>query len=147
MEEFNLFHEVISPQQKANQKITNQHCHQLKIEYIRGGSRIEQNEIRSSPKALKRPSFGKFFCVAGKILNNRHKRRFFGARSPSKLVYFRAKGAIRKILGSVIKYRYLKIVQRGPFGSTGGRIPEGGGGVPPVISPLEYIKFHQSILN
>ena len=60
------------------------------------------------------------------------KSRFFGARSPSKLVYIGAKGAFRKILGSVGQnWISEKVSKGGPFGSAGGRIPEGGGGVPP----------------
>ena len=55
-------------------------------------------------------------------------RFFFGARSPSKLVYVGAKGAFRKILGSVgQKWISEKVSKGGPFGSAGGRIPEGGG--------------------
>ena len=54
------------------------------------------------------------------------KSRFFGARSPSKLVYIGAKGAFRKILGSVgQKWLSEKVSKGGPFGSTGGRIPKG----------------------
>ena len=46
---------------------------------------------------------------------------FFGARSPFKIsIYFGAKSAFRKILGSVTKNGYLKKVQRGPLGSAGG---------------------------
>ena len=57
------------------------------------------------------------------------KSRFFGARSPSKLVYIEAEGAFRKILGSVgQKWISEKVSKGGPFGSAGGRIPEGGGG-------------------
>ena len=56
-------------------------------------------------------------------------RVFFGARSPSKLVYIGAKGALRKTLGSVgQKWSSEKVSKGGPFGSAGGRIPEGGGG-------------------
>ena len=67
------------------------------------------------------------FCAAGKCLKKGQKKtflgnfwniltkesRFLGARSPSKLVYIGAKGAFRKVLGSVNKNGYLKIVQRG----------------------------------
>ena len=57
---------------------------------------------------------------------------FFGARSPSKLVYIGAKGAFRKILGSVCeKWISEKVSKGGPFGSAGGRIPEGGRPPPP----------------
>ena len=58
--------------------------------------------------------------------------RFFGAGSPSKLVYIGAKGAFRKILGSVgQKWISEKVSKGGPFGSAGGRIPEGRGVRPP----------------
>ena len=67
---------------------------------------------------------------------------FFGARSPSKLVYIGAEGAFRKILGSVRqKWISEKVSKGGPFGSAGGRIPEGGGGgvrppaPPPPLNP------------
>ena len=64
------------------------------------------------------------------------KSRFFGARSPSKLVYIGAKGAFRKILGSVgQKWISEKVSKGGPFGSAGGRIPEGGGGERPPPPP------------
>ena len=69
------------------------------------------------------------------------KSRFFGARSPSKLVYIGAKGAFRKTLGSVGQKWISEKVSKegGPFGSAGGRIPEGGGGVryprPPKSAP------------
>ena len=57
---------------------------------------------------------------------------FFGARSPSKLVYIGAKGAFRKILGSVgQKGISEKVSKGGPFGSAGGRIPEVGRPPPP----------------
>ena len=60
--------------------------------------------------------------------------RFFGARSPSKIAYIGAKGAFRKILGSVgQKWISEKVSKGGPFGSAGGQIPEGGGGRPPLI--------------
>ena len=71
------------------------------------------------------------------------KSRFFGARSPSKLVYIGAKGAFRKILGSVgQKWISEKVSKGGPFGSAGGRIPEGGGGgvrFPPPKSAPEWL--------
>ena len=45
---------------------------------------------------------------------------FLGARSPSKLAYIGAKGAFRKILGSISLNGYLKVVQRGkPLGGQG----------------------------
>ena len=65
------------------------------------------------------------------------KLRFFGARSPSKLVYIGAKGAFRKILGSVRqKWISEKVSKGGPFGSAGGRIPDGGGGGGASAFPL-----------
>ena len=50
----------------------------------------------------------------------------FSARAPpSKVVYIGAKGAFRKILGSVgQKWIYLKVAKGGLFGSAGGRIPK-----------------------
>ena len=61
------------------------------------------------------------------FLENFHKKNrvFFGARSPSNLVYIGAEGAFRKILGSVSqKWISEKVLKGGPFGSAGGRIPE-----------------------
>ena len=72
----------------------------------------------SSPNALKRRCFGQIFCTAGKFLKKKKQVKnavfghflenvdkknafFFGARSPSKLVYIGSEGAFRKILGSV----------------------------------------------
>ena len=67
-------------------------------------------------------------------------RVFFGARSPSKLVYIGAEDAFRKILGSVgQKWISEKVSKGGPFGSAGSRIPEGeggGGSAPPLNPPL-----------
>ena len=67
-------------------------------------------------------------AVFGHFLKNVDKKiAFFGARSTSKLVYIGAKGAFRKILGSVgQKGISEKVSKGGPFGSAGGRIPEGG---------------------
>ena len=46
--------------------------------------------------------------------------RFFGARSPSKLADIGAKGASRKLIGSITKNVYWKTVQRGdPLGRQG----------------------------
>ena len=46
---------------------------------------------------------------------------------PQKIVNFGAKGALRKILGSVgQKWISEKVSKGGPFGSAGGRIPERG---------------------
>ena len=86
---------------------------------------VEQSEFPSSPKALKRPCFGKIFCAAGKNLKNRPKKTgqkkrlrnpvFFwrALPPPKKFVYIGAVGAFTKILRSVTKYGYLKIVQWG----------------------------------
>ena len=61
---------------------------------------------------------------------------FFGARSPSKVVYIGAKGAFRKILGSVgQKWISEKVSKGGPFGPAGGRIPEEGASAPPPLNP------------
>ena len=61
--------------------------------------------------------------------------RFFGARSPSKIAFIGAKGAFRKILGSVSqKWISEKVSKGGPFGSAGGQIPEGGRPPPPPKS-------------
>ena len=63
--------------------------------------------------------------------------RFFGARSPSKIAFIGAKGAFRKILGSVgQKWISEKVSKGGPFGSAGGQIPEGGASAPPPAPPL-----------
>ena len=61
-------------------------------------------------------------------------------------MYIGAKGAFRKILGSVTKNGYLKIVQGGPFGSAGGRIPEEGRGAdPPKSAPALNSPFYTHI--
>ena len=74
-------------------------------------------------KQSKKPFLGTFLKIVTKKL------RFFGARSPSKLVYIGAEGAFRKILGSVRqKWISEKVSKGGPFGLAGGRIPGGGGG-------------------
>ena len=83
-------------------------------------------------------------AVFGHFLKNFDKKIafFFGARSPSKLVYIGAKGALRKTLGSVgQKWISEKVSKGGPFGSAGGQIPEGGGGffrlpAPPKSTPV-----------
>ena len=78
---------------------------------------------------------GHFWAVFGHFLKNFDKK-IAGARSPSKLVYIGAEGAFRKILGSVgQKWISEKVSKGGPFGSAGGRIPEGGGGRPPNAPP------------
>ena len=62
--------------------------------------------------------------------------RFFGARSPSKIAFIGAKGAFRKILGSVGQKWISEKVSKGePFGSAGGQIPEEGGRPPPPPAP------------
>ena len=84
-----------------------------------------------SKKQSKTPFLGTFW----KILTKKN-RVFFGARSPSKLVGIGAKGAFRKILGSVgQKWISEKVSKGGPFGSAGGRIPERGGVRPPPRPP------------
>ena len=56
----------------------------------------------------------------------------FGARSPSKLVYIGAKGAFRKILGSIGQNGFLKKYQRGdPLGRQGVESLRGGRPPPP----------------
>ena len=64
------------------------------------------------------------------------KSRFFGARSPSKLVYIGAIGAFRKILGAVGQ-RWIseKVSKGGPFGSAGGRLRERKRPPPPPRPP------------
>ena len=77
-------------------------------------------------------------AVFGHFLKNFDKKIafFFGARSPSKLVYIGAKGAFRKILGSVgQKWISEKVSKGGPFGSAGGRIPEKGASAPSPPPP------------
>ena len=61
------------------------------------------------------------------------KLRFFGTHALSKLISIGAKGAFRKILGSVgQKWISEKVPKGGPFGLAGGRIPEEGGLPPPA---------------
>ena len=64
---------------------------------------------------------------------HRPKNRVFSARAPpSKLLRFGTKGAFRNILRPVIqKWISQNSTKRGPFGSAGGRIPEGWGSAPP----------------
>ena len=77
----------------------------------------------------------RFWALLEKIWQKN--RVFFGARSPSKLVYIGAKGAFRKILGSVgQKWISEKASKGGPFVSAGGRIPKGGRPHPPPPPPL-----------
>ena len=62
-------------------------------------------------KTVKKAVFGHF------LKNFDKKLRFFGARSPSKLVYIGAKGAFRKILGSVgQKWISEKVTKGDPLG-------------------------------
>ena len=72
-------------------------------------------------------------CFAPTLAKNVDKKiAFFGARSPSKLVYIGAESAFRKILGSVgQKWISEKVSKGGPFGSAGARIPEGRASAPP----------------
>ena len=58
--------------------------------------------------------------------NADQKFAFFRRALPLKLLYIGAKGAFRKIVRSVTKIGYLKIVQRVPFGPAGGRIVKKG---------------------
>ena len=95
---------------------------------------VDQIDFSSSPKALKRRCFRQIFeksqkkpflGIFWKILTKKL-HFFWRALPPSKLVYIGAKGAFRKILGSVEKWISLKFpkgtlwVGRGsnPFGST-----------------------------
>ena len=59
------------------------------------------------------------------------KSRFFACARPSKLLYF---GTDVQLNVQSAKNEYLKIVQRGPFGSAGDRIPERGERHPPPKS-------------
>ena len=100
--------------------------------------------FRALPKHCFAPILAKFFfektvkkAVFGHFLKNFDKQIgfFFGASSPSKLVYIGAKGAFRKILGSVgQKWISEKVSKGGHFRSAGGRIPDGGGS-PPKSAP------------
>ena len=94
------------------------------------------------PKHCFAPILAKFSAPQANFRKNSQKSRlwelfekfwqkiaFFWRALPSKLVYIGAKGAFRKILGSVgQKWISEKVSKRGPFGSAGGRIHEGGGG-------------------
>ena len=74
----------------------------------------------------------------GHFLENFDKKNrvFFGARSPSKLVYIGAKGALRKILGWVgKKWISLKVPKGGPFGLARGQMPERGRPPRPTAPP------------
>ena len=75
--------------------------------------------------------------------------RFFGARSPSKIAFIGAKGAFRKILGSVSqKWNSEKVSKGGPFGSAGDQIPvEGRPPTPPPINPPLYIYIYTYLYN
>ena len=99
------------------------------------------------------PYFGKFSAPQANFWKKQSKKPFFflknfdkkiafffGARSPSKLVYIGAKGAFGKILGSVgQKWISEKVSKGGPFGSAGGRIPEEGAyAPPPQIRPWRH---------
>ena len=102
------------------------------------------------PKHCFAPILAKFSAPQANFWKNSQKSRFwalfekvwqkncvfFGARCPPKLVYIGAEGAFRKILGSVRqKWISEKVSKGGPFGSAGGRIPEGGGVRPPAPPP------------
>ena len=78
-------------------------------------------------KTVKKAVFGRFLKKLDKKI-----AFFFGARSPSKLVYIGAEGALRKILGSVGQKWISKLYQRGdPLGRQGVESLRGGGGRPP----------------
>ena len=67
------------------------------------------------------------------------KLRFFGARSPSELVWIGAKGVFRKILRSVSqKWISENSTKGGPFRLTGGGIPEGKKRPPPPKSARTF---------
>ena len=84
------------------------------------GRPLVQIDFPRSPKALKRRCFGQIFCAAG---------NFFGARSPSKLVY---------IYGQSAKNGFLKKYQRGdPLGRQG--VESLKGGRPPLNPPLAHL--------
>ena len=75
--------------------------------FFRGGGGFSKilMTFPSSSKALKSPCFGQQKAVFRQFMKKVDKKIafFFGARSPSKLVYIGAEGAVRKILGSVGK--------------------------------------------
>ena len=107
------------------------------------------------------PYFGKIFCAAGKFLKKKQskkaflgtfwkiltkKLRFFGARSPSKLVNIGAKGAFRKMLMvGRPKVDFLKSTKGGTLwvGRVSNPWGRGGGGgafaLPPLNPPLLII--------
>ena len=77
--------------------------------FLEGGVFSKKLSIKyfpSSPNALKRPCFGQTFCAAGKLKKKQAKQ------SSISLSISILKGPSRKILVSVIKNGYLKIVQR-----------------------------------
>ena len=77
-------------------------------------------------KTVKKAVFGHF------LKNFDKKIAFFGARSPSKLVYIGAQGAFRKILGSVGQKGISEKVSKGdPLGRQGVESLRGGGVRPP----------------
>ena len=113
------------------------------VDFLEGGGGGNQIDFLSSPKALRRPCFGRNFCAAGKILKKKtgqkailgtfwkmftKKSRFCGARALLKIsIYWR-----QKRLKKNFRVRHQKCISKnstkgGPFGSAGGRIPEGGG--------------------
>ena len=102
----------------------------------RGGSRIFSRGGGGGGRKRPKKCVFRLFL---KIFNQ--KIAFFSARAPpSKLVFIGAEGAFRKILGSVCqKWISQNSSKGGPFGSAGGRIPEGGRGggfvrIPPKSS-------------
>ena len=87
---------------------------------------FRQNFLRrrqTFEKTVKKAVFRHFLKIFDKTIGF-----FFGARSPSKLVYIGAKDSFRNFLGSVgQKWFSEKVSKGGPFGSAGGRIPEAKG--------------------
>ena len=119
---------------------------------------VDQIDFPSSLKALQNPVFAKISAPQAKFGRNMSKKallslfwkiltkkwRFFGVRSPSKLVFIGAEGAFRKNLRSVIKKGFLIIVQRGdPLGQQGVKslIEGGGGGVRGKLSSYAFRLF------
>ena len=104
----------------------------LHSDFLEGGG-VSKNfdsprKAFGSPKVLKRCCFGQTFCTADNFFFEKTGQKVFGhflenfdkkiafllARAPPQSLYIGAKGAFRKILGSVIKHGYLKKVQTPP---------------------------------
>ena len=90
---------------------------------------------------LKRAILGRFRKTLSKKL------RFFGERSPFKIIYIGAKGGFRKFSGSLINNEYLKVVQmRESLGHQGVEsLREEGVRNPP--SPTRQIRRSRFFLN